>query len=311
MKGISSNIFFKIQQSYIKIEYMKKILLIINPEAYHIFRFSRNKAQILRILSEIGRVYIVETQKPGEAIEIAKSGVDDGFDLIISGGGDGTLNEVANGTAYSGVPIGILPLGITNVFALEIGIPMGAVKAAEIIKKGKVREIDLGFVNDKRYYTMMLGAGLDGYTVHNLKHEFKKMFGKPSHVMVGFAKYPFYDPLPIEIEIDGENKGIGYEVVISNISYYGGKRKMAPYAKPDDGELDIVVFRESGFFNDLKHFSGFLMGLHHKMGTVEFFRGTLIKLKGENVYFHVDSEPMGKLPAIVKCAPKALKVIVP
>jgi YegS/Rv2252/BmrU family lipid kinase len=290
---------------------MEKAVIIINPEARNSKRFENKRVEVLKILSEFYDVYIWETIKQGDGIRLAQRALDFGACLMISAGGDGTLNEVINGCAGSSIKIGILPLGVSNVFALYHRIPVDVVKAVKVIAKGKVKEVDLGFVNGKRYFHMVLGAGLDGFVVHNLPHDFKKAFGAPAYVVTGFAKYPVYELRPINIKIDDVNYGTAYEVVVSNIPNYGGRMKMAPDAIPDDGLLDVVIFREGGFLNDVGYFMGVLLGIHHKLGSVEIYKGKKIELEGNDVYYHLDAEPCGKIPVKSECKPRMIKVIVP
>lgn len=290
---------------------MERAVIIVNPEARNSRRFKDHRVEILKTLSEFYDLYIWETIRAGDAIRLSKEALNFGATLIISAGGDGTLNEVANGCAGSGVKVGILPLGVTNVFAISQKIPMNVVKAAAVITKGTIKEVDLGLVNGKRYFHMMLGAGIDGFTIKEMPHEFKKALGAPAHVVIALMKYPEYFPEPIYVEIDDQDFGIGYEVVVANIPNYGGKMKMAPEAKPDDGLLDVVIFREAGFLSDISHWFGFLVGFHHKMGSIDIHRGRKVKLFGKGVLYHIDSEFGGELPLEVTCSSKALKLIVP
>jgi len=290
---------------------MERAVIVVNPESRNSRRFKEKRQDIVQVLGEKYDLYIWETVKPGDGTRLAEKALEFGASLVISAGGDGTLNEVANACAGKDVKVGILPLGITNVFALSQKIPINVRKAAEVIVKGKVKEVDLGLVDDKRYFHMMLGAGIDGFTIKEMPHEFKKALGAPAHVVLALLKYPEYVPEPIYVEIDGVDYGIGYQVVICNIPNYGGKMKMAPDARVNDGLLDVVIFREAGFVKDVSHWLGFLMGIHHRMGSVDIHRGKRIRLMGKNTYFHLDSEFGGQLPIEVECVPKALKVIVP
>ncbi|MDI6850464.1 MAG: diacylglycerol kinase family lipid kinase [bacterium] len=290
---------------------MERAVIIVNPESRNSRKFKERRSQILEKLSQKYDVYIWETVKAGDGIRLAERAIEFGASLIVSAGGDGTLNEVVNACASKDVKVGILPLGITNVFALSQKIPRNVEKAAEVILNGKVKEVDLGKIVGGRYFHMMLGAGIDGFTIKEMPHEFKKALGAPAHVVIALVKYPDYLPVPIYVEIDGQDFGIGYQVVLANIPNYGGRMKMAPDARPDDGLLDVVIFREAGFINDISHWLGFLLGIHHKMGSIDIHRGRNVRLSGKSVYYHIDSEFGGQLPIEVTCVPKALKIIVP
>ncbi|HRD23128.1 MAG TPA: diacylglycerol kinase family lipid kinase [Candidatus Hydrothermia bacterium] len=290
---------------------MERAVIIVNPESRNSRRFKDKRTDVLKILSEVFDVYIWETMKAGDGMRLAERALEFGAGVIISAGGDGTLNEIVNKCAGKDVKVGILPLGVTNVFAISQKIPRNLVKAAQIIVKDHVKLVDLGLVNEKRYFHMMLGAGIDGFTIKEIPHEFKKALGAPAHVVIAVMKYPEYSPVPIYIEIDGQDYGIGYEVVVANIPNYGGKMKMAPAAVPDDGLLDVVIFREAGFIKDISHWLGFLMGFHHKMGTIDIHRGKSCRLVAQGVYYHLDSEFGGELPVEITCVNKALRLLSP
>ncbi len=288
-----------------------KILFVLNRESYNFRRLrTRDGIQALWELHRFGQVHIRETEYSGHATQIVRENVNKGYDLVISAGGDGTLNEVVNGLIGHDVPLGILPLGITNVFALELGIPMNPLKAIRIILHGNTRKVDLGEANG-RLFTMMAGAGLDGYVIHNLSHEFKKKYGAPSHIIEGIRSYRTYIPKPINIKADGKDLGTGYEVIVANTASYGGRFKISPIARVDDGFLDVVIFRNRGVLKDLRYFFSVLINRHAYLNDVSIYRAKDIHLKGSGVYYHIDSEKGGLLPLHVRVREKAVKVYAP
>ncbi len=287
-----------------------RILFVLNEESYNFGRLkTRDGIKALWELKNFGRVHIEKTKYSGHGTQIVKENLDRGFDIVISAGGDGTLNEVVNGLYGSSIPLGIIPLGITNVFALELGIPMNPLKAVRTITKGLTKEVDLGDANG-RLFTMMVGAGLDGYVIHNLSHEFKKKYGAPSHIIEGIKSYRTYTPRPIKIHADGRDLGTGYEVIIANTSSYGGRFKISPVASVDDGYLDVVVFRNSGILKDTRYFFSVIINRHLYLEDVNIYRAKEIHLKGSGVYYHLDSEKGGTLPLTVKVREKAVRVYV-
>ncbi len=288
-----------------------KILLVLNRESYNFQRLrTRDGIQALWELHRFGQVHVRETRYGGHATQIVRENIDKGYDMVISAGGDGTLNEVVNGLFGHNVPLGILPLGITNVFALELGIPMNPLKAVHVILNGKFKEVDLGEANG-RLFTMMAGAGLDGYVIHNLSHEFKKKYGAPSHIIEGLRSYRTYTPSPIKIQIDGKDLGTGYEVIVANTSSYGGKFKISPVASVDDGYLDVVIFRNSGILKDTRYFFSVIINRHLYLEDVSIYRAKKISLAGIGVYYHIDSEKGGMLPVDIEVKEKAVKVYAP
>ena len=284
------------------------ILLVLNEESYNFGRLNtKDGIKGLRELKNFGRVHIEKTQYSGHATQIVKEYLKKRVDIVISAGGDGTLNEVVNGIIGSDIPLGIIPLGITNVFALELGIPMNPKKAIKLILEGHTKKVDVGEANG-RAFTMMLGAGLDGYVIHNLSHEFKKKYGAPSHIIEGIKSYRTYNPEPIKVIADGRDLGTGYEVIIANTSSYGGSFKISPVASVDDGYLDVVIFRNGGILKDTRYFFSVIINRHLYLEDVNIYRAQEIYLEGKAVYYHLDSEKGGILPLTVKVKKQAIKV---
>ncbi len=148
------------------------ICVIFNPAA------RGNKARYFRrYLDEMsGRAAFKATAAPGDARRLAAEAVGDGFDTIAAAGGDGTVNEVLNGIGdakgFSRTRFGVLPLGTVNVFARELKLPLKIEYAWEILRRGRVMEIDLPQVEflengnaRKQYFVQLAGAGLDARAI--------------------------------------------------------------------------------------------------------------------------------------------------
>jgi diacylglycerol kinase family enzyme len=139
-----------------------RMFLIVNPRATTVS--SRLKNLVVYALRGRYDVHAVETQERNHATELTREAVADGYDLVVAFGGDGTLNEAANGLANSSVPMTILPGGCTNVFCRMLGIPTDIVDATEhllqLADAPVAHSIDLGRVND-RYFVFSSGAGVD------------------------------------------------------------------------------------------------------------------------------------------------------
>ncbi len=288
------------------------ILVILNRESFNVARLRGiNGITALKELRKIGKLYVRRTEYPGHAEKIARWGTKRGFDIIVSAGGDGTLNEVVNGMVGTDIPLAIAPLGTSNVFAMELGIPMRLKEAVNVINEGIVKKVDLGFANG-RYYTIVAGAGIDGYTIWNLSHEFKKKFGVPYHIVHGFSLYfGQYVPSPINVTADDRDLGTAYQVMVANTSFYGGRMKISPDANVYDGFLDLVLFRQFGPVKDTLHFLGVITSIHHYFKDVEIHKIKNVKLTGAGVYYHLDSEKGGMLPLNIKVAEKVLNVYAP
>ena len=142
---------------------MTPILVIINPTA----RSERARALCRKIEHLSARAYVRITNGPGEAQALAEQAVAEGCERIVAAGGDGTINEVVNGIAGSRTALGLLPLGTMNVFATELGLPIGNLrKCWDIIEHGQVKPVDLLRAND-RHFVQLAGIGFDAQIVHS------------------------------------------------------------------------------------------------------------------------------------------------
>ncbi|HXF56744.1 MAG TPA: diacylglycerol kinase family protein [Actinomycetota bacterium] len=144
---------------------MRRLLLVANRSAYG---FSPYRREV--ILRALGAEFLVEeavTKGRGHAVELARGAVHSGVDLVVAWGGDGTLNEVANGLARTPVPLAVLPAGLANVFARSLGVPLDPAEATGLLlsRLGQApRRIPLGRA-DGRYFLINCGVGLDAAIV--------------------------------------------------------------------------------------------------------------------------------------------------
>jgi diacylglycerol kinase family enzyme len=140
----------------------KRMLIIVNPYATTVS--DRLKNLVVYALQGRYEVEAVSTEAQNHATEIGREAVDGGYDVVVAFGGDGTLNEVANGLAGTGVPVSVLPGGSTNVVCRSLGIPDDVVDATEhllgLADDFRPRGIDLGRANG-RHFVFSCGMGLD------------------------------------------------------------------------------------------------------------------------------------------------------
>ncbi len=288
-----------------------KIFVVFNPAAHKAERKSEDFLEALDILSKGNDLILLETSKPGDGKLLAERAVKEKAEIVVAAGGDGTLHEVVNGVVGTDVAVGILPLGLTNVFALDAKIPMELPKAAELILKGRPRKVDLGRANGD-YFILMLGAGLDAYAVHKLDLRAKKTLGRSSYIISGFTNYFTYNPSRIKVIV--EDLGLnfeGYHVIIANTASYGGRFKISPKARWDDGLLDVCIFQKGGPYNDFRYFMGVLHSRHTHYPDVIIVKSAKLRLEGDGVYYHLDSEPVGLLPLKVEAVHGAVEIILP
>ena len=188
------------------------------------------------------------TEGRGHARELAKAAVRRGARLVISWGGDGTLNEVASALAFQeDVPLGLVPAGSGNGFARELGVDMKAERAIADAMRAEPRAIDLGDVDD-RLFVNVAGFGFDAFVAA----EFDKRGSRR-----GFAGYAAitaralftYVPQSYTITTaEGCKVSRAILVTVANSAQFGNGARIAPGARVDDGVLDLVVFEEVSRF---------------------------------------------------------------
>ncbi len=298
-------------------------LIIINPKAgKKPPRISRLEARLKDVLG--GEVELARTQKPRDAIRIAREAVRSGVGGLVVGGGDGTLSEVVTGVldARLGneVEIGFLPLGSGCDLARSVGLPREISRSLELLAHGERRTLDAGrvkfmgrdgtpgsfcFINETSF-------GLSGLTV-----DWMNRFGRRLGPRLGFAlaaaQAVLRGPKPdVVISVDGHevHSGPTSMVVVANGCFFGGGMKIAPDAKPDDGEFDVVIVRPLSRPRFLANFPSLYRGTHLSHPAVRVFRGRQVEAhpqNGSEALLDTDGEAMGGLPISVELLPKAIR----
>ena len=251
---------------------------------------------------------------PGHARELAAKAVDAGADVVCAIGGDGTINEVINGIAGSGVPLAVIPTGTVNVLARELDIPLDLPKACRVAAEGHVIEVDLGLA-DKRYFALMAGAGIDAAVVASLNPKAKKALKEGAFAIQGLATYLTSRWPLLRIELD-QGFVEGYFCVLGNAANYGGSFGVTPLADMRDGLLDVCVLTDMSFFEFVGYWLAALFSNPMRHSKVRYLRTHAARLSlapGEvgEVLVQTDGEPAGRLPMEFHVVPGALRVIVP
>jgi YegS/Rv2252/BmrU family lipid kinase len=261
------------------------------------------------------------TTSVGDARSLAAEAVLQGFDTVVAAGGDGTLNEVLNGIGdtpdgFERARLGLLPLGTTNVFARELGIPTRLEEAWAVIRRGQETRIDLPGADyaaeggtRRRYFAQMAGAGLDARAIELLHWPLKKKIGQLAYVVAGIGALR---KAPSQVTaIQGEDSVCGELVLIGNGRRYGRRFTIFPRADLRDGLLEVCLFPRTDWFT-LAWCAPQLLTL----GTlppkaVRSFRAESITLTSSSrTPLQVDGELIGHLPATFSLQRQKLRVIV-
>ncbi len=208
----------------------KRMLMIVNP--YATTMSDRLKHLVVYALQGRYEVEALDTQRRGHAIELCREAAGEGYDVVVAFGGDGTVNEAANGLAGSGTPLTVLPGGATNVYCRMLGIPNDVVDATEHLLRladdFTPRQVDLARVNG-RAFTFSSGVGLDASVVRRvdghplLKARLGAWYFSEAAVTTFLRRYVVRPP-QLEVEVDGQRLP-GVSAFVQNASPYTYFRK--------------------------------------------------------------------------------------
>lgn len=289
-------------------------------------------------------VTVQETSKPLQATELARHAVARGARVVIAAGGDGTVNEVANGLVDTDAALGVLPVGTTNSWALQMGIPAlnpllpgtQAIKmiaaleervahplpanyyrkvmldAARVLVEGRKVAVDMGEVSG-RYFLMWAGIGFDAAVAQSIPLKEKRALGSWAYVLPAIESASRFYGTDVWLNLDGKRVKVNTPfIVVSNIQLYGGMIAIGARACVNDGKLDVCIFRGGGFFTFVQQAVKVLTHRHLKDPKVEYYQCRDIAVESaRSLAVHVDGEPFGETPVAIRTVPSSLKVIVP
>jgi diacylglycerol kinase (ATP) len=290
-----------------------KICVILNPAAGS----AENTEALRGKLERLGSHTIEATAQPGDAQRFAQRAVAGGCDLIVSAGGDGTLNEVVNGIAEqnSRCRVGILPLGTGNDFARSIGLPAKIDECLEIIARGQTKAIDLVRVtSDKvRYFVNVSAGGFSGLVDEKLTPEIKKTWGPLAYLRSAAAALPELRAYKTTIVFDdAETLALNlYNIIIANGRYVAGGIPVAPEAIINDGVVDVFLIPEKPTAELAILVTQVLLGKHTGNEAIVYRRAAKVAVNSKpGMWFNVDGELVGNEPALFEVMPSAMQFIV-
>jgi diacylglycerol kinase (ATP) len=284
-----------------------------------------------------------ETTKPLQAAELARQAVNSGAQVVIAAGGDGTINEVANGLVNTDAALGVLPMGTTNSWALQMGIPalnpllpgtqaakiIAALEervalplpanyyrkvlsdAAQVLVDGRTVAVDMGELSG-RYFLMWAGIGFDAAVVQSMPPTEKKVLGSWAYVLPAIESATRYSATDVRLHLDGKAMKVSSPfIVVSNIQLYGGMLAIGAKALVNDAKLDVCIFKGGGFFTFVQQAMKLLTHRHLEDPQVEYYQCREIVVESEDpLPVQIDGEPFASTPVTIHTVPSSLKVIV-
>lgn len=233
-------------------------------------------------------------------------------DLVIIGGGDGTLNAAIEGLINTQLPLGILPLGTANDLARTLEIPKSIPEACKIIANGKVKRIDVGKVNGKHFFNVA-SLGLSVQITQQLRGDLKRRWGVLAYAIA--ALQVVYRTRPFKAEIcylDRSIKVRTVQIAIGNGRYYGGGMVIDDDATIEDCKLDLYSLEIRQWWQIFPLIPAIMCGKQGKWPGVRTLEGQEIEIYTRKPYpINTDGEITTYTPAKFQLVPQALPVIVP
>lgn len=289
----------------------KRILFIVNPVSGVYKKDDVEREIRSHINMEIFEIEFIQTEYAKHAIVLARNAVQQGFDAVIAIGGDGSVNEIANGLVHSNVALGLIPFGSGNGFARHFRIPFNTKKCIEIINNFNILRIDTCMFNEK-YFVNVAGIGFDAKVAEELVN--KKSRGIIPYLLGSIKNYFTAQSHPFTIYVDELRiRKRAYVLAIANAKQYGYGVKIASNASTIDGKLEFIIVnwfpKILGFFI----LSRLITGNWENSWTVDTYQAENIEIRFEGALpYHIDGEPYTvEKNAVVKVIPKSLNLIIP
>jgi len=286
------------------------LTLLVNPSSAG-GRTLKLLPQVEAALDARRAVFRVErTRSLEHGVELALRAVELGeVPVVVSG--DGLLGAVGGAMAGSDTPLGLIPGGRGNDLARALGIPKDPVEAVEVVLAGHSRTIDVGEANGKRFLGIA-SVGFDSECnrianeTHFLRGNLVYAYSMP-RTLIGWK------PARFTIADGGERKRIsGYFVAVANNSVYGGGMYIAPDAKLDDGEFDVVSIGEGGKLRFLWGLRDVFKGTHLEKDEVDVFRTSRLDIDASRPFpVYADGDHLTDLPVSLRVLPRCLQILVP
>jgi diacylglycerol kinase (ATP) len=254
--------------------------------------------------------------------ELARGAADEGADLLVVVGGDGSVHEVVNGIAgRDGVEIALIVRGTGWDFARSLSLPRNIDRAIDVALSGATRTIDLGRAtyrlwaggDGQSFFANVASAGMSGAIAQRANYSSKALGGKVSYVWATFAVFARWSSTEIHVTVDGETRQARmHDVIVANGPYVGGGMKIAPEAEPDDGTFDVLLIGDLTKRDLVLTMPKIFRGTHLPHPKAELLRGAEVSVDAPDpLPIQLDGEQPGTTPARFEIVPRALRVRVP
>ncbi len=252
---------------------------------------------------------LVASTSEGEAVEATRDARENGYDVVVAAGGDGTVRLAATHLLESETSLGILPMGSVMNIARMLGISRDLEQAAATIANGRTRRIDVGMCGEEPFFEAA-SVGMNAAIFRQVQQADEGDYrGIARAIRTAFR----YRPARMVVELDdGTFRTRALMITVSNGPYTGAGFTVAPDARVDDGRFDVNVFRHFSKLDLIRHFGSIAFGRRAYSPHVRTYRSRRVRIEGSRpLPARADSEDLGATPVEFVTQHQALSVIVP
>ncbi len=283
--------------------------MIVNPAARGVPEIERLREAVSSLAGWEGT--LEATTAAGHATELARAAAQRGIDAVVACGGDGTMNEVANGLAGSDTAMATVRGGTANVWAKEIGAPKDAGEAVRVLADGELRSMDLGLAGE-RHFLLMAGIGFDASIVRRVSPRLKRWSGAVAYAVPAVLRAFGHRSVAADLIVDEEALSTPlYWLLLGNTRNYGGVLNLTHQAKADDGLLDICLLQHGGLPRLAWLALWALLRRHQNRAEVVYRTAGSVDVRTPGLPVQLDGDYFGETPMTFSVAPGALRVLVP
>lgn len=260
-------------------------------------------------------IYEIKNDRHDQTVAAIRQALQHGCDLVVAVGGDGTISTVADALAGSGVPMAVVAAGTANVFARELGIPLGLDEAIALIGgEFSLATVDAMQVGE-RYAILQIGIGVDALMIRDTPTASKSRYGRLAYLWTALGALFGFQPQRFNLVIDGQRRRLSAsQVLLANGGVLGVEPlRWGPNIRPDDGLIDVCVVNASTLTDYLGVLWHTVIGQHHRDRRLRYFqaREQISVNVRRALPIQADGEMIGKTPLQVRVVPGALRVVVP
>ena len=286
---------------------VRRVLVIHNPTAG--VRRQGQFALLVDSLRAAGLdVDVSATTAAGDAERLAAlaCAMDPPPDVIVAAGGDGTVNEVANGMLGSTVPLAVMPLGTVNVLSRELGLTGSGKKIAAAIVAGRVGLVWPGIANG-RAFLLMAGVGFDAAVVASVSPTLKRRIGQLAYVWAALKLWWRWQPGQRILDADGTEHRVA-SMIAARCRLYGGSYVSATAARLDEPQLHLVLFERDGRCAALGYAFALLTGQLHRWPGVRHLRAARTEILEPHV-LQMDGDALAASPLKLSISDRPLRMV--